>query len=208
MSIPISERSTGKNRETLLTLTSGGVCIALATVLSMIKLWQAPMGGSVTPGSMLPLLICGFAFGPVWGCGVGLVYGILQYILDPFPLTVFSFLLDYPLAFGALGLSGFFAAPRPQRLAQRNILRRLGLISFPRLLLGTLVAVLARACFHFLSGFIFYGSYAADYGYSSPVLYSLVYQAQYMLPELVILIVLLFVIKRIFYGQAGRNQPT
>ncbi|MDD4368278.1 MAG: energy-coupled thiamine transporter ThiT [Oscillospiraceae bacterium] len=206
MSTITPELSTRKNRETLLTLTTGGVCIALATILSMIKLWQAPMGGSVTPGSMLPLLICGFAFGPVWGCGIGVVYGILQYILDPFPLTVFSFLLDYPLAFGALGLAGLFATPKLQRLAQRNILRRVGLVRFPRLLLGSVIAVLARACFHFLSGFIFYGSYAADYGYSSPVLYSLVYQAQYILPELAILIVLLVVIKRIFYGQTARNK--
>ena len=82
--------------------------IALAIVTSYIKVWEMPMGGSVTLLSMLFICLIGYWFGAGYGILAGAAYGILQFIIDPYMVSVLQILFDYPLAFGALGLSGFF----------------------------------------------------------------------------------------------------
>lgn len=81
--------------------------IALAMVTSYIKVWEMPMGGSITLMSMLFICLIGYWFGPKYGLLAGAAYGLLQFIVDPYMLTIPQVILDYPLAFGALGLSGF-----------------------------------------------------------------------------------------------------
>ena len=82
--------------------------IALAMVTSYIKVWEMPMGGSVTLLSMLFICLIGYWFGPKYGILTGAAYGILQFVIDPYFLSVPQLLFDYPFAFGALGLSGLF----------------------------------------------------------------------------------------------------
>lgn len=145
-------------------LVFSAAAMALGTVTSMIKFADLPMGGSITLFSMLFIALIGYWYGPKIGVTTAVAYGLLQFILQPVFYTLPQVLIDYPLAFGALGISGFFRS------------RKNGLI------LGYLAAVLGRYFFAFLSGMIFFGSYAADYHMSIP-LYSLSYNAMYLLPE-------------------------
>jgi thiamine transporter len=190
--------------EAILATASGGMAIALGTMLSIFTVIRMPQGGSLTVGSMLPIILCALAFGPAWGLGIAAVYGVLQFVVAPYVVHWASFLLDYPVAFGLLGLAGFFAGSRRVRLAEPNILRRIGQISLPRLLLAVFVAMAGRLAAHVGSGVIFFASYASVG--QNIWLYSIGYNGSFMLPELVITTVLLLplaIFLRRPAGQAG-----
>ena len=97
-------------------LVEGAMLIALATILSYIKFYDLPFGGSITL-EMLPLVIMGLRNGPKWGCFTGFVHGLLQMIIGfsnvMYCATLLSqigcILLDYLLAFTVLGLAPVFA---------------------------------------------------------------------------------------------------
>lgn len=184
-------------RETILATAVGGMAIALSSVLSMIKLFAMPQGGSVTPASMLPILFVALAFGPAWGIGVGAVYGLLQFLIEPFSAHWASIILDYPLAFGLLGLAGLFARPHAERIAERQILRRLSAIKWPMIITGVVVGMLGRTLSHLISGVVFYGSYAKEAG-QNPWIYSLVYNLSYMIPEALITLIILVPLSIVF----------
>lgn len=184
-----NEINPSKMRETILATASGGMAIALSTVLSLFKFYPMPQGGSWTPGSMLPLIFCALAFGPAWGIGICAVYGLLQFIIEPYALNIFQVFLDYPLAFAMIGLAGFLAAAKKNRLTEKNILRRVGMVSVSRTLLAILIAMTGRFLCHFLAGITFYASFAPEG--QSPMIYSLIYNGSYMLPELILTSVIL-----------------
>lgn len=147
------------------------MCIALATVTSMIKLFSFPTGGSITLCSMLFAMLPGFFFGPLVGIVSGVAYGVLQFIMDPYVLTPVQAVLDYVFAFGAFGLSGFFAN-------QKNGLR-----------IGYLAACVGRFFFSFLSGWVFFGEYAWE-GWN-PAAYSAVYNLIYIGAEAILTLIIL-----------------
>ncbi len=149
------------------------VAIALATILSGIKIIHLPTGGSATLLSMLVICLPGLWFGPAAGILTAVAYGILQLIVNPYVLYPMQLVVDYILAFGALGLSGFF----------RN--HKYGLY------LGYVTGVIGRYVFAVLSGWLFFGYYAWD-GWS-PLPYSLVYNAIYIFTEAGITLVVLFI---------------
>ena len=130
------------------------------------------MGGSVTLFSMLFICLVGYWYGLRHGLIAGCAYGLLQLIIDPYIISVPQLLVDYIFAFGALGLSGLFHNHKG------------GLIK------GYLLGVLGRFIFSFLSGLIFFGSYAADYNLAAPV-YSFIYNGAYLGLEAVLTIVVL-----------------
>lgn len=160
------------NKFTTKQLVYAAAAIALAMVASMIKVFKLPMGGSVTLLSMLFVALTGYWYGPVTGIISGVAYGLLQFVIEPYFFTVPQVIVDYPLAFGALGLSGFFCN-------SKNGLTK-----------GYIVGVIGRFCFAFISGWIFFGAYAADYGMSAPV-YSFVYNGTYLGAEAVITLVII-----------------
>lgn len=162
---------TGKSRITTRQLIFSAMAMALATVTSMIKLFEAPMGGSVTLCSMLFIALIGYWYGPKAGILTGVAYGILQLIIDPYILTLPQMLVDYPFAFGALGMSGFFSGSR------------YGLQK------GYLLGILGRWVFAFLSGYIFFYYYAWE-GWN-PAVYSAVYNLSYIGLEGAITLVLI-----------------
>ncbi|ORX23594.1 energy-coupled thiamine transporter ThiT [Thermoanaerobacterium sp. PSU-2] len=131
-------------------LVYGGLAIAISFVLSYIRFYHWPQGGSITPASMLPLFVFAYYYGAGPGIAVGMAYGMLQLIQDPYVVHWIQLLLDYPLAFGALGLAGFF---------KKN------------LSIGVLVGGFGRFFSHFLSGVFFFASYAPKG--MNPVVYSL-----------------------------------
>ena len=187
--------SPNQMRETILATAAGGMAIALSSVLSLVKLFAMPQGGSVTAASMLPILFVALAFGPAWGMGIGAVYGLLQFVIEPYSAHWASIILDYPLAFGLLGLAGFFALPKATRLEERQILRRLGGIHWPMVIVAVVTGMLGRTISHVISGIVFYASYAGD---QNPLIYSLVYNLSYMVPEAVITLIILVPLAAVF----------
>ncbi|HCW52132.1 MAG TPA: energy-coupled thiamine transporter ThiT [Clostridiales bacterium] len=148
-------------------LVEAAIMVAVASVLSVVVLFHAPQGGSVTPASMVPLLVLALRRGPKVGLMAGAVYGLIQLWLDPFVVHWAQVILDYPLAFALLGLAGFFPG-RP--------------------FLGAAAGILGRMVSHVLSGVIFFASYAGEV---NPWIYSLAYNAGYLVPELVLSLVVL-----------------
>lgn len=146
----------GKKNEKTSTksIVYAAVCVALSFALSYIKLFKLPQGGSVTLVSMLPLMLYSYMFGIRKGVMAGLVYGFLQAIQDPWIIHPAQFLLDYPIAFSALGLAGTF--------------RELKIFSKPivNFLLGGLLSGAMRYFAHVLSGIFAFSSYAAE-GYGA-----------------------------------------
>ena len=147
------------------------VSIALGTVLSYIKVFSFPTGGSITLLSMLIVCLPGYWFGLGAGIMTGVAYGVLQMLIDPYILFPMQLVMDYLLAFGALGLAGFFAR------------RKGGLIP------GYITGVLGRYICAVLSGWIFFGMYAWE-GWN-PLLYSVVYNGIYIFAEAIVTIVIL-----------------
>lgn len=142
-------------------LVFSSMAIALATVTSMIKLIDMPMGGSVTFFSMFFICLVGYWYGLKSGLMTAVAYGFLQLVIDPYIISIPQMLTDYIFAFGALGLSGIFSKSK------------YGLLK------GYVIGVLGRYFFTFLSGMIFFGSYASSYNMTAPV-YSLIYNGAYI----------------------------
>ena len=153
------------------------MAVALATVVAtVIKLPSLPNGGSVTLFSMLLVTLVGYWYGPAIGIAAAVAFGILQFITGPYVVHPFQVIIDYPLAFGALGLSGFFAN------------KKNGLLK------GYLAGVLGRFFFASLSGLIFYTVYVDAFQENIVAIWaSLVYNMTYILPEAIITILLISV---------------
>lgn len=156
-----------ESRVRLLRLVETAVMIGLALALSEVKLFKMPYGGSVTAGSMIPLLLIALRHGPAWGVLAGVLAGLANYMIDPFFVHPAQVLLDYPLAFGALGLAGFASGKSDVAGAW----------------MGSL-ALAGRMLMHVISGVIFFAEYAPEG--QSPLVYSVMYNGAYMIPELII----------------------
>lgn len=156
-----------KNKITTKQIVFSAMAIALATVVAtVIKLPSLPNGGSVTLFSMLLVTLVGFWYGPFLGIAAAVAYGILQFITGPYVVHPLQVVIDYPLAFGALGFSGFFTKSRN------------GLIK------GYLAGVLGRFFFASLSGLIFYTVYVEGFRENFTAIWaSLVYNMTYLIPE-------------------------
>jgi len=112
---------------------------------------------------MVPLLLLALRRGPVVGIFGGVLNGLIQMFFGGYIYTPVQALLDYPVAFGCIGLAGFF---------RKNVY------------IGVFVALLGRFLSHFISGVVFFGQFAPpEFG---AVLYSIIYNGEYMLPELIV----------------------
>ncbi|NLO82452.1 MAG: energy-coupled thiamine transporter ThiT [Clostridiales bacterium] len=157
-------------------LVEAGVMIALAQVLSYVVIYQMPQGGSVTAGSMVPIMVFAIRWGTGHGILAGAVYGILQFVLGPkWSYHIISILFDYVIAFACLGLAGLF--------------RRRGIIGA---MSGTFVGVLGRFICHVISGAVVFASYAPEG--QNPWVYSMVYNGSFLLPELIMSMIIVGII--------------
>jgi len=157
-------------------LTEVVAMVALAGVLEFISgfiPFTMPEGGRVTLAAMVPIFFLAIRRGPRVGILAGIAFGLVVLIEEPFVYHPIQFLLDYPLAFGALGLAGFF---RKQPLV------------------GVAVGIGGRFICHFISGLVFFASYAP--AGMDPALYSAIYNAWYLIPELVISEIVMFILMR------------
>lgn len=130
-------------------ISYAAVCIAMSFALSYIKPIDLPQGGSVTLASLLPLMIYAYLFGVRKGLIAGFIYGTLQAVQDPWIIHPAQFLLDYPVAFTAMGLTGVFAKIKK--------LDRLPQVQFA---LGAVLAAVLRFACHVLSGVFAFSEYS------------------------------------------------
>lgn len=149
------------------------VSVALAYVLNLIVLFRLPQGGSVTAVSMVPILWLALRRGARIGVLAGVIFGLVDLFPQPFIVHPVQFLLDYPLAFGALGLAGL-------------------LRGHP--MLGVIVGIGGRFICHFLSGIIFFATYAPEG--MNPVIYSAMYNGSYLTVELAFSIIVMYVLDK------------
>ncbi len=140
-------------------LVVGAMCISLAFVLSYMKIFSMPLGGSLTLLSMLPVCLYAGWYGPRYGLLAAFAYGLLQMIQGVWVVHPIQFILDYLLAFTVLGLSGFFKRSLP---------------------LGVAVACFARLICSTVSGAVFFAEYAAEAGFDNAWVYSLLYNSAYI----------------------------
>ena len=142
------------------------MAVALTYATSFIKVFQLPYGGSVTLLSMLFIVLIANWYGVKTGLLVGFAYGILQFLQEPYVLSLFQVCCDYVLAFAALGLAGLFRGKRNG------------------LLLGYIAAVLARGVFHTLGGYLYWMDYMPEtFPQTLRDLYPIVYNYSYLLAE-------------------------
>lgn len=162
-----------------------GVCLAASFALSFIKVSPVQYGGSITLASFVPLLIYSYKSGAVKGTIAGLIFGLFNFISDPYILTPLTFFLDYILAFASIGLMGF--APKFGKLPLAA-----------KLSLGCVLVYVARFIFHLLSGFIYFAedSVWANLPTPNAFVYSFVYQCVYLPADCVICVALLIVLAK------------
>ncbi len=155
--IVLNKKSGGLKWDTRM-VTYGAVCIALSFILSYIRLWHMPQGGSITAASMLPMLLYGYMAGPLWGLVAGIAYAILQCLQDCYFLSIPQFFFDYIFPFLAISaLSGVF------KTKNKTV----------NIFCGFTLAIIVRYACHVFAGIVFWAEYAPY----NPVLYSLAYNS-------------------------------
>ncbi|OQB25443.1 MAG: Thiamine transporter ThiT [Firmicutes bacterium ADurb.Bin182] len=144
-------------------LVYGALCVALSFLLSYIKLFSMPQGGSITLASVLPLALYAYRFGPKYGIIAGMAAGVLQFIQQPEVYHPVQPFLDYVLAFGCFGLAGYFRRSLP---------------------LGLIVGGIGRILFSTLSGGLFFYMYAPEG--MNPWIYSVAYNTVVLGPDVLL----------------------
>ena len=162
-------------------LVESAIMLTLATILSVLKIVELPAGGSITIASMLPIVIIAYRYGTAWGLGIGLIYGVIQQLFGLDNLSYFTtwqsivavILLDYIIAFAVIGLSGIF----------RNKIKN----QATAMMLGALLVCILRYICHVLSGATVWKGLSIPT--SAALTYSVIYNATYMIPETIVLLV-------------------
>lgn len=174
-----------KREENLRRLTLCSVMLALSVVLSFIRVWEMPMGGSITLLGMLPVCLVSMKYGVRGALPTAFLFSVIQfaqgfssgnvfvYCATPFTWVI-CMLFDYIVPFTVLGFSGAF---RNKLISVRVFNRELKYLGF---ILGIVLTVLIRFVCHYITGVVIWGQWAEG---MSPYLYSLLYNGQYMLPE-------------------------
>ena len=156
-------------------IAEGGMAIAIAFVLNFIVLFHMPQGGSVKAASMVPLMFYAYRWGGKSGLTVSIVYGIVDFLLGfKYTIHYLSILLDYIVGYGIIGICGYFKDTT------------IGLFS------GSLLAMVLRWCSTVVSGAVDFASYAPEG--QNPWIYSMIYNASYMIPNAIINIAVLMIV--------------
>lgn len=140
--------------------------VSISFVFSFIKIFRMPQGGSVSL-EPLPIMWISMAFGTEYAIISGIILGILRALFGGYIIHPIQFLLDYPIAYGLLGIAGIFR--------KKNI---------PYQLFGIFLAFLLRLISHILSGIVFFASYT-PIG-QSVLAYSIAYNSSFLVPEFII----------------------
>ena len=167
-------------------ITVSALMIALAQILSILAVFQAPNGGDITLGGAVPIIVVSLMYSTKWGIFTALVSTLVNMLLKGVITTLptdlgtyfLMILLDYVLAFGVIGLAGFFY-------------RRMGK-GRTAIVISSAIVIFLRFLCHFASGILLWGSYAPE---GQPVwLYSIIYNGGYMLPEIIITVIIMSIL--------------
>ena len=146
-----------------------GIALALAIILHLIKIVDLPNGaGSINLGSVIPILIIAFMYGPEIGMLTGFLFGVIYLIISPYILHPVQVLFDYPLPYMAIGLAGFFKNKK---------------------FIGAILGMFVEFIFHFISGVLFFGQFAPE-GWS-PVLYSFIMNGSVVAGNLLVVLIII-----------------
>jgi thiamine transporter len=172
----LAGKNTKRKKMTTKQLVFCAMAMALAFVTSYFKLFAMPWGGSVTLCSMLFIVLVANWYGVSTGVLVGIAYGLLQFVQEPYVLSFFQVCCDYLLAFAALGVAGFFCKSKN------------GLVK------GYIAALLARGFFHSLGGYLYWMEYMPDnFPKSLTAIYPIAYNYSYLLAEGIITLIIISV---------------
>lgn len=172
--LALAERSGQKKGVDARRLAYCAMAVALAYAASFIKVFKLPYGGSVTLMSMLFIVLTAHWYGVKTGMLVGFAYGILQFLQEPYFLSLFQVCCDYALAFAVLGLAGLFRKGKNS------------------LVTGYLVAVLARGAFHALGGYLYWMDYMPEsFPQALRNLYPIIYNYSFLLAEAAVTVVVI-----------------
>ncbi len=172
-----------QNNKTVRKLVESALFIAIATVLSMLKI-DLPFGGGVTIVSMLPLVLVSHRWGWKWGVLTAFAYSLIQLLLGldnvgyatTFATALGVIFLDYVIAYTVIGFSGALEKPFGKTLKA--------------VLIGIAVVFVGRFLCHFITGVWIWGGWMPEsfmnMTMTSPWMYSLLYNGWYMLAELVV----------------------
>tara|TARA_B100000749_G_C18358443_1_gene436412 strand:+ start:410 stop:952 length:543 start_codon:yes stop_codon:yes gene_type:complete len=160
-------------------LSEAIMMISLSAMLHYVKLFSLPQGGSVTLGSMVPILLFALRRGVKPGIFAGFILGFVALIQNPFIYNPIQVFLDYPFAFASLGLSGVFV----KNYSDSNLLKPI---------LGIILAIFTRLFFHVISGIIFFSEFVPEG--MNPIIYSLIYNGSFLGIELIISIIIMSII--------------
>ena len=141
-------------------------------------MFKLPFGGSVTLVSMLPIMVFAYVYGIKKGLIVGLVYGLLQALQDPFIVHGAQFLLDYPIAFAMTGFAGI--------LSKWKRIDNLPQIKFA---ISAFIGGGLRYVAHVLSGVFAFGAYALDAGAENIWTYSIIYNTYVLIDVILVTVV-------------------
>ena len=163
------------SRKQIRALTEGALLVAAAQILSLLKLWEMPWGGSVVL-AMVPVILYAVRWGLGPGLLAGFVFGVLQFMFDGgFAIGWQSMIGDYLLAFTVLGLAG---------IAKK---RKGGIF------IGTVIGGVARFLVHYVVGATVWAAYMPEnflgITMTTPWFYSLLYNILYMGPNIIITLV-------------------
>lgn len=181
-------------------LVECAILIAIASVLSIIKLIELPYGGSVTIASMLPIIIIAYKYGTGWGLSSGLIFAVIQQLMGlknlsygtSWQAVVAIILLDYIIAFTVAGLGGVFR----KKIKNQDTALVAGII---------LVSVLRYIC-HVISGATVWAGLSIPT--NAALIYSLGYNATYMLPEMIVLIIIGYYLSNMIdLSESGDFKP-
>jgi thiamine transporter len=163
--------------------------VGLSTVMSLLKVYEAPLGGAVTLFSMVPIIVASYRHGLKWGLCTGFIYSVLQFLLGVGSVSylagpasiILCILFDYIVAFTVVGFGGMFKSLKIDKNAQ--------------IILGTIAVCVLRYAAHVFVGAVVWYELTKSGGWNDYVqtvgmwTYSLVYNMQYMLPETVITVI-------------------
>lgn len=165
-------------------LVEAGIMLALAFVLSRIVIYRAPQGGSVTAGSMIPILLFALRWGVEPGVITGIAFGGLKLMFGGYVFSPIQAILEYPIAFGFLGLAGIFFSS-----IDFNTKDRLNIKAYGKIIFSIFLAIIGRFMCHFIAGVTVFAQYTPEGMH--PWIYSLIYQSTYLVPEFIISAILL-----------------
>ena len=175
-----------KPKLSLKAITRIAILSALSVALSYVRIYQLPQGGNVSL-SMVPILLAYVYLDKTSAILTAIISGILQYIPDPYFINLLQWLLDYPLAWGALALPVIL----PEKLNKTL-----------KIIFGGIIGGIGRFAFHFLSGILFFAMFAPKD--VNPAIYYAIYNLSYIIPSIAISIIILLILDKMGIGKVFR----